>query len=281
MSENKYFDLPFWQFYNPDFFGHDIYVEEFGYGVCTPGWIFSETRKNHLLQFVFDGISHVTVGDDKTFVVDKGSAFYLPPNVPHSYLSDIAKPTTRAWISWSGEMASQITQNFQTFSSPYHIQVLNLNDILKQFQKLYNMRVQSTVSSTMIYSCFYRILSNCMSPTIPTSRAQVKNELLFEDIIHYVDNNIMSTISVADISHLFGYDASSIYRKFKQHTGMSLKEYIQHRRIALAMGLICETDLSLNEIAIRCGYNDKAALNMLFLRQKNISLAQYVAEHRT
>ena len=96
-------ELPFWIFYNPYQIGHDFYIEEFGYGVCTPKWIFAETRKNNLLQIVFDGIAHVSVGQCKPFVVREGEAFYLPANVSHWYEADEKFPTTRAWISWSGE----------------------------------------------------------------------------------------------------------------------------------------------------------------------------------
>ena len=280
MNDNKYFDVPFWQFYNPDFFGHDIYIEEFGYGICSPGWIFSETRRNYLLQIVFDGIAHVTVGNEKAFPVSKGYAFCLPPNVPHSYLADYNEPTTRAWISWSGEFATQIAKQLNTLSNPHCLKVNNLDMVVEQFHGLFNARSRSSEATTIIYSCFYKILANCMSPINSSAKMQTTDSLLFDDIIHYVDTNIMNQLSVSDIAHLFGYDASSIYRKFKLHTGLSLKEYIQHRRVALAMGLICSTDLSLDEIAIRCGYNDKAALNMLFLRKKNISLAQYTKEHR-
>ena len=42
-------ELPFWIFYNPYQIGHDFYIEEFGYGVCTPKWIFAEKQKNNLL----------------------------------------------------------------------------------------------------------------------------------------------------------------------------------------------------------------------------------------
>ena len=47
---------------------------------------------------------------------------------------------------------------------------------------------------------------------------------------------------------------------------MSVKDYILHRRLALAKALICESTLSVDEIVTRCGYLNRAALNALFLR---------------
>ena len=274
------YNLPFWIFYNPDSIGHDIYVEEFGYGVCTPGHIFSETRKNYLLQIVFDGIAHVTVGDRKPFSVSKGSAFFLPANVFHSYKSDETFPTTRAWISWSGELSAHFETQLNTGTNPYFLKVHDLDSVIEFFCKLQNSRDRSEASLTSIYSCFYGILSNCMNPTSALPKVKTKEKLLINDIIEYIDQNITNPLTVSDISQIFGYDTSSLFRKFKHHTGLSPKEYIQHRRIALAKGLICETDLPIDEIITRCGYDNKASLNMMFLRSENISLMKYFTEHR-
>ena len=280
MNNAKDSTLPFWIFYNPDALGHDIYVEEFGFGVCSPGYIFSETRRNYLLEFVFDGIEHVTIGNQKTFTVTKGNAFLLPPNVVHSYQSDIVFPSTRAWISWSGILTTSLEKHLKNNSNPYLINVTNLDNVIELFHKLKNSRTRSPASIMSIYSCFYEILSNCMNASTELSETQTREALLVNDIIQYIDNNIMFPLSISDICKKFGYDNSSIFRKFKQHIGLSLKEYIQHRRLALAKGLIRETDLPMDEIVVRCGFNERAALNMLFVRHTNMSLAKYMAENR-
>ncbi len=271
--------LPFWMFYNPDKFGTDIYVDEFGYGQCFPGYIFGETRKNYLLQFVFDGIAHVTVGNTK-FSVKKGEAFLLPPLVSHAYEADKVVATERAWISWSGEYASAFTQNFSVMSCPYHIRVASLSEIQKRFSCLQGLRDRSALSVTAIYSHFYGLISLCTRAE-PNIQTNVSDEnLLVNNIIHWLEEHIHESISIADISNRFGYDESSIFRKFKRHVGLSPKEYIIQQRIALAKGLICQSELNLDEIATRCGYLDKNTLNKLFIRHGNPSLAKYAAEHR-
>lgn len=280
-SKKENISLPFWMFYNPDSLGHDIYIEEFGYGVCTPGYIFSETRQNYLLQVVFDGIAHVAVGDEPPFTVSRGGAFFLPPCISHWYQADEEFPTTRAWISWSGDLASTLKKQLDASSNPFFLKIRDLDMVIGLFEKLHDARDQSAASLAAIYSCFYGILSNCMSPTTALPKEKTQENLLVNDIVHYIDNNIMNPLTVSDLSRHFGYDTSSLFRKFKKHTGLSPKEYIQHRRVALAKGLICTTDLPLDTIITRCGYDNKAALNMLFLRYENVSLTKYTAEHRS
>lgn len=276
MKQNK---LAFWMCYNPDKFGTDIYVDEFGYGQCTPGYIFGETRKNYLLQFVFDGIAHVNVGNTR-FSVKPGEAFLLPPNIPHSYEADKVVSTERAWISWTGEYASEIVQNFVTLSCPCHIRAASLDKVKEHFLLLQQSRDGSALSVAAIYQHFYGLISLCMKTEPRTTQTESEDGTLVNEIIKWIDKNMHEPISVNDLSRLFDYDVSSIFRKFKKHVGLSPKEYIIQQRIALAKGLICQTDLSIDEIASRCGYLDKNTLNKLFIRHGNPSLSKYAEEHR-
>ena len=133
-------DLQFWMFYNSDRIGQDFYIEEFGYGVCIPKYLFAETRQNNLLQIVFNGKAHVSVGKMKPFTVSKGEAFYLPANIPHWYESDKDFPTERAWISWSGEYSPSLEKNLNVQGNPYLIKIKDLNAVKKSFLSLKNSR---------------------------------------------------------------------------------------------------------------------------------------------
>lgn len=273
-------ELPFWIFYNPNQIGHDFYIEEFGYGVCTPKWIFAETRKNNLLQIVFDGIAHVSVGQSKPFVVREGEAFYLPANVPHWYEADEKFPTTRAWISWSGECTSFFENKFNRGANPYLLKVRDLDAVKKTFRSLQEKRDHTDPSLLQIYSGFYEILSYCVHDTAALNNTDSQERLLVNDVMKYIDDNLSDQLTIQSIAFSFGYHPSSLFRKFKKLTGMSVKGYILHRRLALAKALICESTLSVDEIVTRCGYLNQAALNSLFLRHSYASLTKYVKEHR-
>ncbi len=204
----------------------------------------------------------------------------MPPNIAHAYEADKIVSTERAWISWSGEYASAFTQNFVAASCPYHLLVSSLNEVKEHFACLRKLRDRSSLSLTGIYSHFYGLISLC-SKAEPDVQKDVSNDsLLVNDIVHWLEENMQQSISVSDLSRHFGYDESSIFRKFKKHVGLSPKEYIIQQRIALAKGLICQTDLSLDKIATQCGYLDKNTLDKLFIRHGNPSLAKYAAEHR-
>lgn len=273
-------DLQFWMFYNSDRIGQDFYIEEFGYGVCIPKYLFAETRQNNLLQIVFNGKAHVSVGKMKPFTVSKGEAFYLPANIPHWYESDKDFPTERAWISWSGEYSPSLEKNLNVQGNPYLIKIKDLNAVKKSFLSLKNSRDGTETSLLNVYSCFFRILSNCVK-TSHRSDTYTSEQLLVNDITKYINENIPNVLTVKDIADRFGYHPSSLFRKFKNITGTSLKDYILHCKMSLAKSLICETDFPIDEIVMRCGYQNTAALNALFLRHSYTSLAKYVKEHRT
>lgn len=269
---------PFWIYYNSDNIGSDIHIEEFGFGLCTPGYSFTERRKNYLLKFVLDGMTHVTVEKNAPFSVQKGEAFLLPPHITHSYTDDKEIASVRAWISWSGNSASYIADSLQTLNNPYHIRAENLDAVKSIFNKLQKSRKQASNLILQHYACFFDLISLCAKNDCFSTQADSEELVLINDIMHYLDKNIRDTPSISELSAYFGYDASSIFRKFKKHTGLSPKEYILHQRIILAKSLIRETSLSFDEIAARCGYIGENSLNKLFMRHLNISLWQYAKE---
>lgn len=271
---------PFWIYFNSDNIGPDIHIEEFGFGLCFPGYTFTETRKNYLLEFVLDGMTHVTVGENDPFPVQKGEAFLLPPHIKHSYTDDKEITSARAWISWSGNSASYIADSLQTLNNPHHIKATNLNAVKSIFNKLQKSRTQATNLIIQRYAYFFDLISLCAKNDCVSAQTDSEELVLINDIMHYLDKNICDTPSVADLSAYFGYDASSIFRKFKKHTGLSPKEYILHQRLSLAKNLIRETSLPFDDIAARCGYISENSLNKLFMRHLNISLWQYAKECR-
>lgn len=266
--------IPFWIYYNSDNIGPDLHIEEFGFGISTPGYTFTETRNNYLLEFVLNGLTHVSVEKSPLFSVQKGEAFLLPPHIPHLYTDDKKIASERAWISWSGNSAGYIADTLQTLSNPHHIKVANPDAVKIIFNKLQKARTQATPLILQRYSYFFNLISLCAKNDC-ISQSDSEETILINDMMHYLDKNICDAPSVSDLSRYFGYDASSIFRKFKKHTGLSPKEYILHQRLALSKSLIRETSLSFDEIAARCGYIDKNSLNKLFMRHLDMSLWQY------
>lgn len=85
-------------------------------------------------------------------------------------------------------------------------------------------------------------------------------------ITRHIDQNIRSTLRIADLGELVQLSASHFSRNFKVSFGESPYAYVLSRRISLAKYLICNTEEPLSQIAHDCGMSDQAHMCKLFKR---------------
>ena len=112
-----------------------------------------------------------------------------------------------------------------------------------------------------------KILRKTLSP------GKQKSE--WQSLADYIDDNLASDLSLYTLSQKYFYNSSYFSRAFKNHFGVSLTEYIGSRRISLATKLLCETRLTVTEIAARTGYSSKSAFYRAFMKATGKTPSDY------
>ena len=97
-------------------------------------------------------------------------------------------------------------------------------------------------------------------------------------IYEYVQENYQSRISLTEISNMVNMSPVSFNRFIKKRTGKTLIEYVNDTRIGYASRWLIEKDLSIAEIAFKCGFNNIANFNRVFKKNKNCTPSQYREE---
>ena len=77
-----------------------------------------------------------------------------------------------------------------------------------------------------------------------------------EKIKQYIDFNYMEDLSTLAISNHFKYERSYIYRIFKNHFGMGIKEYIIKTRMEHAQ-ILLKRGYSVGKTSLAVGYKDQ------------------------
>ena len=75
-----------------------------------------------------------------------------------------------------------------------------------------------------------------------------------DQCIHYIADHIEGKIDLADLAGHVGYADYYLSRKFKEETGISLKDYIKSAKTEHAKLLLLATDATVAQIAERLGY---------------------------
>src|SRR5258708_9678684 len=80
----------------------------------------------------------------------------------------------------------------------------------------------------------------------------------------YINRHIAGRVLVADLCALVQCSEAHFSRSFKRTFGQSPHAFLVRRRLELATRYMLETDASLSDIALRCGFVDQAHLGKQF-----------------
>ncbi|WP_223511629.1 helix-turn-helix domain-containing protein [Pseudomonas sp. GL-B-19] len=79
------------------------------------------------------------------------------------------------------------------------------------------------------------------------------------------------TVEVCELARACALSRSHFSRAFKCSTGLSPQDWIRNQRIARAKQLIQNTDLTLTQISLECGFCDQAHFCHIFTRSEGIN----------
>lgn len=172
---------------------------------------------------------------------------------------------------------STMTSNFLV---PLNDRIIILDDyieddeIIKEFDRLINFYKEDSMcfmgSVYMILGLFFnkgRYRSNIKMPTSEK----------FYSIVEYINFNATHEdghtvdLTVTGIAKKFGYNESYLCRKFKEHTGFTITNYVNLLRLEKAQVLLSTTDKPISLISYRSGFNDLVYFSHCFKKQFGVS----------
>jgi len=105
-----------------------------------------------------------------------------------------------------------------------------------------------------------------------------ENSDKIKKVHEFVQDNFQRKISLGEISSLVNMTSVSFNRFIKKRTGKTFISYVNGMRISYASKLLIETDLSVGEIAYKCGFNNLANFNRMFKKIKNNTPSEFKTE---
>lgn len=102
----------------------------------------------------------------------------------------------------------------------------------------------------------------------------------FDEVLDYVRLHLNEKLRLEDLSEALNYSRNYLCALFQKHLNTTFLQYLTGERLHLAMRLLSETTMSLNEIALRCGFGDQAYLSRVFRHSLNTTPNEYRRAHR-
>lgn len=95
--------------------------------------------------------------------------------------------------------------------------------------------------------------------------------LTIEQGIKYINNHFNEQITIDDIAEYVGYSKFYFCRRFKDITGYTVTTYINMQKIRYAKNMLNTSNMSINEIASKCGFNSVAYFSTTFKKYMGIN----------
>ncbi|EJM18582.1 transcriptional regulator containing an amidase domain and an AraC-type DNA-binding HTH domain [Pseudomonas sp. GM18] len=84
-------------------------------------------------------------------------------------------------------------------------------------------------------------------------------------------DNLGEPLEVTELARACALSRSHFSRAFKCSTGVSPQDWIRQQRIVRAKQLIQNTDMTLTQISLECGFCDQAHFSHIFTRSEGIT----------
>lgn len=151
--------------------------------------------------------------------------------------------------------------------------------LIDSISQEYAQRMQHTASKTEIER-----LTMCMVESI-CAQICVKNKeaysLWVSRAIEYMSTNLSKSMTTQEIARAAGMGKPELVRRFRQETGMTVKQYLAQKRCEIAAELLGSSKASVQEIAAYVGYTDNNYFSKVFKANFGVTPWDYRKTHIT
>lgn len=94
-----------------------------------------------------------------------------------------------------------------------------------------------------------------------------KDDPVMDDLLSYIEHNLHKPLSLGDLCSRMSMGSNYLRTRFKLTTGTSIRNYIVTMKMATAMELILNSELSISVIASEVGYDSLISFEKTFIRR--------------
>lgn len=243
----------------------NVTLTDSGEEACRPSYRYGPRVRHYILMHAVirgKGVLHNDFGD---FPVHSGQAFFIFPDEITVYQADRNDPWHYVWTGWIGEDSLPLLQELSlSRRSP----ILNLGgqaeSIYACMRRIYKDSSLQQAKLAGVGGLFrlLALMGDCQRTAANTAQTYYNRALWLME--HEQPD---APLTVERLAQALNISRSQLFRVFRQAGGHSPKEALTRHRCEQALQLIGQTDLTLENIAVTCGFAGGQHLCDTFRRQ--------------
>ncbi len=242
-------------------YAKDTAVTRFGPGV----------RNSYIIHYVISGKGYFNGNS-----VSAGQGFLITPGMKEHYYPDKNEPWEFLWVISND---NKIVTLFEQFNAEKSTNIFHYDYIyaVKELSTLLIGQNNSMYNSFEMLEIFLKIFKRQQKESL-THAYKTNAQIYIEAAEKYIESNIHSPITVAELTEFLGVSQPYLFRIFKEPFLKSPKQYILEQKLIRAQMLLKETDMSVTYIANSVGFQDVLSFSKYFHSKVGISPQNYRKE---
>ncbi len=225
------------------------------------------THRNYHIKYILDG-SAENIFENKIIHLKKGQGIFIPPNKEFTIISE--NGYRKLDLVVSTHKANNIAfQEFLRLTNGDITVTTPLNLALSYDELKHLITVPSNLNRALIKNKSEYMVLSVLEELARNEQSEFKQKI--EAIINTENVNF----NLKTLCELTGYSQTHFERLMLKNFGCSAIEYFNRIRINKICSLLRTTNLSLPEIAEKCGFYDTSHLNTFFKKRMEITPGKY------
>ena len=131
-------------------------------------------------------------------------------------------------------------------------------------------------SEILIKAILLELCKNAKATAVSTEKISKKTSSPVSKIIDYIDGNLHTALTLDKLEEVAFVSKYYLARIFKEETNSTIHQYILKKRLLLSKRYI-EQGLPINEIYLKCGFQDYSNFFRAFKKEYSITPKQYLS----
>ena len=229
-------------------------------------------------EFVYGG-KGVQILSKSSFNMSRGCAYLRTPNNLHTTWQDVNDVLKSYNIRFT---VDYIPKEIETYLMTAGNAVCVKFDedeleslILKIEQLISEIKSLSPYVSLMVGALFSEILVAFIRKYHIIENQYSNNSRYVQYVINYINGNFRGELSVRELAEAVHLNPHYLGDIFKREMGKSISEYILDLKLILAVQLLMNSSMRINEISTECGFNTPTYFICKFRERYGISQMKY------
>ncbi|PCJ57987.1 MAG: hypothetical protein COA79_14545 [Planctomycetota bacterium] len=247
-------------------------VRSIGYVQNKPLDITAGTKQNDIMINLFtEGKGYYKNNAFRENIIQPCIAFFLPED-SGILVCDKHEPYKRYYMRYSGKYARYLTKNIIEKYKNQFIQCNDISSIELNFKSSnYIIRKELPQQMGILESKLSTILTNLLDDNPENQQKKITEEKL--DV--YLQERLDRKLSLDQMANDFHLSTRQLSRHSNSFFGMGIIKYHESLKMNLALRLLENKILKINEIAMRLGYSDPLHFSRVFKNKYGKSPTNY------